>query len=476
MFFPKDRIHEWRPGYPCHFDIKYTLGTDIYIEAVTYWKKEARVILKKDIEPVEVNNQLRRMIKLAFYKILLDVLEEIPKPWGILTGVRPSKIMHRLLDKGWDYGQIHSYLIDEFAVSRTKACLLEEIVQLQRPILNKAQGKKLGVSLYIGVPFCPSKCLYCSFPSYDMVKHAGKIQGFFEKLINELTQFRNLFDNNSFVIQAIYIGGGTPTILNYNQLEGLLKTLDYFVTPDLKEFTLEAGRPDTISDAKMNLAKKYNVTRISVNPQSMQQQTLDKIGRRHTTAQVIAAVDMVKNYNFKLNMDLILGLPGENLDMVEDTLSSILQLEPHNITAHTLAIKTASLLRRSEVIMPDNKSVIKMTELCSRMLKKQNYRPYYLYRQKRILADMENIGYSLKGEESWYNIVIMEEKQTIIGFGCGAASKFINPKTYEIIAVSYNPKDPLIYMQRDTLVNDKINYLDKLLALKGDENHVNKKA
>lgn len=458
MFFPYQQVRTWQPGETCHFEINYYLNKEISVEVISHFKKSITIKEVRDTIENESESQLRRLVRLAFYKTLLQIFDESPKPWGILTGVRPTKVIHRMLDQNWTFPELYDYLHREYYITYEKAQLLKEVTSYQRKLFD-ASKNKAGISIYISIPFCPTKCMYCSFPAYEASKFKSRISKYLEDLKRELVGFYDRIKGYDFEIDAIYIGGGTPTVLTSQQLEELFKSIEVFKTANIKEYTLEAGRPDTIDEDKLKLAKQYGVTRFSVNPQSMHQQTLDAIGRCHTVQEVIQSANMVHKFNFKLNMDLIFGLPGENVKMFEDTLDKILELEPHNITTHTLAIKSASKLRRSEITLPHKEEVAAMHHCATQKLKNNGYVPYYLYRQKRILADLENTGFTKPGDESWYNIMMMEERQTIIGFGVGAASKFIDPETFKVLGLYYNPKDPLIYGQRENLINDKVKLL-----------------
>ena len=465
LFFPNDQIKAWALGNQCHFEINYVVSDQgIFVEAMSYWQKEIKIIeAREDLED-ELRSQLRRLVRLTFYKLMLKVFNENPKPWGILTGVRPIKVIHRILDNNTTGKDFDGYLKKEFYVNKDKIDLVKEIVQVQRKLFEQIDKDKTSINIYIGIPFCPSRCLYCSFPGYEIKKFKKRITNYLEALKKEIEEFYLATEYLGINVDSLYIGGGTPTVLNASQLKELLSAIEPYVhRHSIREYTLEAGRADTINEEKLQLAKNYGVTRVSVNPQTMQEKTLSLVGRHHDIFQIHEAVALVHKFALKLNMDLILGLPGEDIQLVADTVEKVSELKPHNITAHTLAIKTASKLKKLEIRLPGTLEVSKMHIVADKIFRDKGYNPYYLYRQKRILGDMENIGYSWIGEESWYNIMMMEERQTIIGLGAGAASKFINKDTYEIHGTYYNPKDPIIYGQREKLVEDKINLLCSLL-------------
>ncbi|KUO50626.1 MAG: hypothetical protein APF76_08240 [Desulfitibacter sp. BRH_c19] len=472
IYFPFQKISEWTPGNQCHFEIKYQVNdTKIIVKATSHWQKEITITEVREEMEEHLRSQLRRLVRLAFYKLLLELFKQDEKPWGILTGVRPTKVVHRLLDQGLGKAELDQYLRKEFCLSDKKIQVVKEVVQGQKKLFKQISKKQIGINLYIGIPFCPSRCLYCSFPAYEVKKFSNRINGYLEALKKEIKEFLAAIEDFDINVESIYIGGGTPTVLNSLQLEGLLKTLAPLVSGyNLKEYTLEAGRPDTIEYDKLKIAKEYGVTRVSVNPQTMKQETLDLIGRLHAISQIYEAVSLVHKLQLKLNMDLILGLPGESSGVVKNSTEKLIELKPHNITAHILAIKTASKLRRIQVHLPEPSEVSDMYYKANQILRENGFDPYYLYRQKRSLGDLENTGYSLKGEESWYNVMMMEERQTIIGFGAGAASKFIHQDAFNIHGVYYNPKDSIIYGQRENLVRDKVKLLLEVLTNKSTIN------
>ncbi len=465
LFFPNEQIRAWKPGNQCHFEVNYKVNDqEIAVEAISHWQREIRITETREEKEYEARSQFRRLVRLTFYKLMLKLFNEEPKPWGILTGVRPTKVIHRLLDNNLMGKELDNYLNKEFYINKDKIDLVKEVALAQRKLFKQISKDQAGINIYISIPFCPSRCLYCSFPGYEIKKFKKRIASYLEALKREIKEFYQAAECVDINVDSLYIGGGTPTVLSASQLEELLYIVEPYVSRyNVREYTLEAGRPDTIDKEKLYLAKSYGITRVSVNPQTMQQKTLGLIGRCHDISQIHEAVALVQKLNLKLNMDLILGLPGEDAQSVIDTVEKVINLKPQNITAHTLAIKTASKLRKLEVHLPTAIEVSEMHIAVNKALRDQGYKPYYLYRQKRILGDMENTGYALEGEESWYNIMIMEERQTIIGFGAGSASKFINKANHEIHGVYYNPRDSIIYGQRENLTKDKINLLCSLL-------------
>jgi oxygen-independent coproporphyrinogen-3 oxidase len=414
----------------------------------------------KDADTSEdVVNLRRRIIR----RITLQVLEEATGnsagPWGILTGIRPTKVVHRRFDQGWSPEQIKEELVQEYALDQTKAQLLVEVAQRQRSFLRIGSDSRRWVSVYVGIPFCPSRCLYCSFPSYTLPRKGNLVESFLKALLQEIQRVGAELKRRDFRVQSIYVGGGTPTSLCPEQLRTLLSALKYNLPgyssdqwPQLGfgEFTVEAGRPDTMDMERLQVMKDSGVNRLSINPQTMQDRTLTMIGRRHTAQEIIEVYKMARAMGFScINMDIILGLPGETSKDVLRTLEVLAQLQPENISVHTLAVKRASRLNeeREKWQLPEDQEAEEMLRISQEVTASLGMHPYYLYRQKNILGNLENVGYSLPGWESTYNIQVMEERQTIIGLGAGAGSKWCNPQDWTL-RNTYNPKDPQNYFER----------------------------
>ncbi len=417
-------------------------------------------------ETGDEHNQLKRLVRLALFRVLCRYTGVSPGPWGILTGIRPTKIVHRLLDISWERPAIIDYLVKNYDMAVDKAGLLTEIAGRQRPfLLTEEQAAKL-VSIYVGIPFCPTRCAYCSFPAYS-VERAGKlVEPFLAALRREIAAIGAVLGELGKKVQTIYIGGGTPTVLDSSRLSSLLKCVDSsLVSAETVEITLEAGRPDTLSEDKLGTALDYGVTRLSINPQTMKPHTLDLIGRRHKPEETVRAVELARRMGYgNINMDIIIGLPGEGLEDVDHTFREISKIRPENLTVHTLAVKRASLLResRENFHLPPRQEVEKMLEFTAETARDMGMQPYYLYRQKRMVGPLENIGYAREGFECIYNIQIIEERQTVIGLGGSAGSKFIEPGTWFLTSL-YNPKDPETYIRRiDELIERKIKALEKL--------------
>jgi coproporphyrinogen dehydrogenase HemZ len=408
--------------------------------------------------------QYKRMVKHNLL-MALEKFFERGLPWGILTGIRPVKVVHKLLDRGMDVPAIKQLLTDFYRVSDQKADLSLDIALREREFILPYDRRK--VSIYIGIPFCPTRCSYCSFTSYELGKWGGLIAPYIERLTSEIEQVSTLLQNAGYSCDTVYVGGGTPTSLVIEQLKHVLDSaVRHFVTGSTREFTVEAGRPDTLDAGKLRAIKEAGVTRIAINPQSMNSETLCRIGRRHTPEDIEQAFELARHTGHRnINMDLIMGLPGEDLAMVKNTLDRISRLKPEGLTVHTLAIKRASRLNEqiSEVDWVDGNEVERMLKAASDTARSMGMNPYYLYKQRYMVGNYENVGYSLPGFEGIYNMQIMEEKQTIIGLGAGAASKlvFLDEDRIERVA---NLKNVEYYISRfEDMMNNKIQQILKLI-------------
>ena len=383
-------------------------------------------------------------------------------PWGYLTGVRPSKIAYTLLEKGADREQILKEFTKKHLVSEKKAQLALQVAQTEKSILEKMDYKN-GYSLYIGIPFCPTTCLYCSFTSYSLAAYQSKVQPYLEALLKEMKYVSEAMRGRR--LDTVYFGGGTPTTLSAGQLDMLLTELErQFDLSACRELTVEVGRPDSITYEKLCVLKAHHVDRISINPQTMNQQTLDLIGRRHTVEQIEEAFALAGKAGLdNINMDMILGLPGENKEMVQHTLEKIKALAPESLTVHSLAIKRAAALniwreKYLDLQMDNSDEIVSMAADYAHQM---GHQPYYMYRQKNMAGNFENVGYSKPGLECIYNILIMEEKQTIIAMGAGASTKIVFQNETEggqagRIERIENVKDVTNYIQRiDEMIERK---------------------
>lgn len=420
-----------------------------------------RVIDQKDTD-----KELRKKAKQAISYVWLKLLEEITgvkQGWGILTGIRPTKLYHMLL-KSLPHEQVMETLQNDYLLNPEKISLLRRIVEKQLSVLPDLYRLDEEVSLYIGIPFCPTKCAYCTFPAYALNYKGGIVEPFLKELHWEIEQIGSWLKQSGRKVTTVYFGGGTPTSIHAYQLDGLLEQLNRWIDlKSVREITVEAGRPDTITAEKLEVLKKWGIERISINPQTFIPETLQTIGRHHTVEETVEKFLLAKRMNFtNINMDLIIGLPGEGLKELAYSLKQIEKLNPESLTIHTMAFKRASYLTKNKEYyeISAKSEIFKIMEYAKKWTEDHEYFPYYLYRQKNILGNQENIGYSLKNKESLYNILIMEERQTIIGLGSGAVSKLISPHTEEIIRFP-NPKEPISYIETiESLVAKKIEKLN----------------
>ena len=412
-----------------------------------------------------------KQIKHSYSYVFLKALEQytgIVQKWGLLTGVRPTKLWHQYMRNNMDASVAKRELHDTYSISIEKLNLLEDIVARQLEVIPDLYNLKREVSIYIGIPFCPTKCAYCTFPAYAINGRQGNVTSFLGGLHYEMREIGKWLKDNDIKVTTIYFGGGTPTSISAEEMDMLYEEL-YESFPDVakvREITVEAGRPDTITPEKLQVLKKWNIDRISINPQSYTQETLKAIGRHHTVEETIEKYKMAKEAGMKnINMDLIIGLPGEGVPELQNSLRETEKLMPESLTVHTLSFKRASEMTKNKMRykVADRSEVEQMMHEAEKWTAAHGYHPYYLYRQKNILGNLENVGYSLPGMESLYNILIMEEQQTILGLGCGAASKFIDPDTGKITHFA-NPKDPKSYNDGyEHYTNKKIEYLKSLL-------------
>ena len=405
---------------------------------------------------------IKETIKRSMFKILEQKFES-NVPWGILTGIRPVKIVHALLDEGKDEEYIKIKLAEDYYIKDDKIELALNIAKRERQFIYPIDENK--VSLYVGIPFCPTRCYYCSFPANPVDKFGGKKPLYVEKLLQEAKGVAELLRDNNKEIETLYIGGGTPTTLSPEEMETLIKGLfKEFDLSNIKEFTVEAGRPDTINREILEVLKKHGVSRISINPQTMNDETLQKVGRKHSVNDIIECFQLARELGFdNINMDIILGLVDENLAMVENTLKEIEKLSPESLTVHTLAVKRTSKLKENidnyELTQFDE--MTKMIDLSMKYAKKMGLNPYYMYRQKHMLGNLENIGYAKEGYECIYNIQIMEERQSNIALGAGSITKFVYADENRIERVE-NVKNLEQYIDRvDEMINRKYKEVQK---------------
>lgn len=472
---------------------------------ISFFQNGIPILEKTGFVREETKRGYKNVLKRYLYEVLKQV-SNLTLPWGTLTGVRPTKLAMELLEEGYQREDAKAYMIKQYYCTEEKAELGLDIASKELSLLEEIDYKN-GYSLYIGIPFCPTTCAYCSFTSYSLKQWGSYVESYLEALFQEIEYAKTAMPNKK--LNTIYIGGGTPTTLEAKQLKRLIdKIKENFSMEYVKEFTVEAGRPDSITKEKLKVLKENGVTRISINPQTMNQKTLDEIGRKHTVAQVEEAFRMARELEHNnINMDLIVGLSEETCEDVKYTLECIRKLNPDSITIHSLVLKRAANLntqkekyqkremyqKLEQVILKESvkkenalediqieenanlehisngyneeRNVDKMLHIGEIFAKEEGYIPYYLYRQKNATGSgnmsRENVGYARKGKEGIYNILIMEEKQSILALGAGAASKFVFEKGGRIERIE-NVKSVKDYVERiDEMIQRKRAFLER---------------
>lgn len=383
--------------------------------------------------------------KQTMVKILLLKVYEKQYSWGGLMGVRPTKVLRRLLSLGYSYEQAEDMLRDFYIVSDEKIELLINTVKKELEFLNREY-----INLYIGVPFCPTKCKYCSFASYEINGGVGRYyKGFVETLLEEIEMTGKFLKDEGYKIESIYIGGGTPSTLTEEDLEQVLRKVNENIDMTyLKEFTFEAGREDSLTEKKLELIKQYGADRISLNPQTFNEETLRKVNRNFNRENFDKYFKIAKDMDFIINMDLIIGLPDETTEDVLHTLNEVEKYDIENLTIHSLAFKRASKLFKEDKSRKElDREIIE--KRIKELTEKKQMKPYYMYRQKNIMEWGENVGYAKEGKESVFNIEMIEENQSTMGLGGGAITKIVIEETEfrDYIERIINPKDPALYIK-----------------------------
>ena len=391
--------------------------------------------------------------------------------WGMLTGVRPTKLAMHQMETGMNEAQAKAFLQEVYCVSEKKAELAVDIACREKALLSKLDYLN-GFSLYVGIPFCPSICSYCSFSSSPIDVWGPRMDDYLNALCIELHHIAK--ETEGKTLNTIYIGGGTPTTLTAKQLEKLLNVVDELFLneergAELLEYTVEAGRPDSITKEKLEVIRRHPVTRISVNPQTMQQKTLDIVGRKHTVQAVKDIFHLARELGFdNINMDLIAGLPGENAEDMRDTLRQIEELSPDSLTVHSLAIKRAARMAQEQPVRDLHTEITEMVEDAAKTAEKLGLVPYYLYRQKNIAGNFENVGYAKVDKAGIYNILIMEEKQSIIAAGAGASTKIVLPVPVPVPGSRNGKTTTLIRVENVKSIRDYIARIDEMIERKGE--------
>ena len=411
------------------------------------WIAAARApVPAPDAGRVERDRVLQRVVKNAFYRAGVQALGQEP-PWGGLTGVRPVKLPTRALEQGATRRQADRLLRDLYRVSAPRRALALDCAQAT--LAAKRTLAPEDVSLYVGVPFCPTRCAYCSFVSADVGRTFSLMEPYVDALCREIAAAGAAVRRGGRRIKSVYIGGGTPTTLSPALLDRLMGALEgAFDLSACAEYTVEAGRPDTITAEKLSVLRERGCTRVSVNPQSMDERVLAAIGRAHSAADILQAWDLVRRAGFPYaNMDLIAGLPADTPEGFRASLDQVLSLGPENVTVHTLALKKGSRLTlEKNGALPAPEQVSAMLDYAWGALRAAGYAPYYLYRQKYMSGGFENVGWCRPGAESLYNICMMEELHTILSLGSGGVTKVIDPRAGSLVRQA-NPKYPKEYIE-----------------------------
>lgn len=414
------------------------------------WQSGEREFTVDFADRAETKNRLKQNL----YEMLTEATGR-KLPWGTLTGIRPTKIPMKFLEEGKSRDEIRSYMQDTYFTSDEKIELATDIAERELALLSGIDYEN-GYSLYIGIPFCPTTCLYCSFTSYPLASWAKRVDSYLDALEKEIDFAAVKFAGKH--LNSIYIGGGTPTTLEPYQLDRLVRKIKCsFDLSDCLEFTVEAGRPDSITEEKLKVLRENGISRISINPQTMKDETLKIIGRHHTVEQTVESFYMARELGFdNINMDLIMGLPEETLDDVHRTMEQIAKLAPDNLTVHSLALKRAARLNMFKEDYKDYKMVNTQEhmDLVAGYAKEMGLAPYYLYRQKGMAGNLENVGYAAPGKAGVYNVLIMEEKQTIVACGAGSITKRVFPDGR--LERCENVKDVASYIERiDEMIERK---------------------
>lgn len=464
-FYPEERFTVYSPEEAAAFSGQETPSDEV-----------PRFTLRVDGSALALSGNRKtdkNQIKVALYRMFSDLCDR-ELPWGSLTGIRPVNLATPLLET-YDRDVAAIILKRDYMISDEKLALMLEIAEEEKKLLDDI-GRKTGVSyrdgwsLYLGIPFCPTRCLYCSFTSNPIDQWQEELTHYLTCMEEELSDAVKLMQGKK--LQTVYIGGGTPTALPAPWLRQLMELVHrHCEVSSLAEFTVEAGRPDSITEEKLEILKSYGVTRISINPQSFQQKTLDLIGRKHTVEAVLETYAMARRCGFdNINMDIILGLPGEHLEEVEHTLAEIRKLRPESLTVHSLAVKRAARLTLEKDVWADvyragndMETMQQMMQCAENTARDLGLAPYYLYRQKNMAGNLENVGYAAPGKACLYNILMMEEKHTVIGCGAGCSSKFIFPEQTRVERYE-NVKSIRDYLLRfEELRQKKKNFTEKLI-------------
>lgn len=401
----------------------------------------------------EYEDECELVLSRLLFAVMSDLTGKQAK-WGIITGIRPVKRVNKMFSLGMTKDKIYDIMRNKYLCDDEKIDIAYKTAKTQSAILSDLDSKSF--SLYVSIPFCPTRCSYCSFVSQSIESCLNLIPEYVDKLCKEIEYTADIVKRLGLILETIYFGGGTPTTLEADMIEKIMKTIsDSFDLSNLKEYTVEAGRADTITREKLEVLKKNGCNRISINPQTLNDSVLEQIGRRHTSEQFFNSYKLAESFEFEsINTDIIAGLPTDTFDSFKDTIDKLIDLEPENITVHTLSIKRAARLNQEENDSVFNNPASQMVEYATKRLLENGYMPYYLYRQKNMLDNLENIGWCKPNKESLYNIYIMEEVQTIIAVGAGGSTKLVDLKKDRLERV-FNYKFPLEYNKHFDLMLKK---------------------
>ena len=409
-------------------------------------EKSYEYIIDMTLNVLRNKSYRKRMVKNHLYLILTSVTNKT-LVWGSLTGVRPTKFARDLIMNN----EVREHLIEEclereYYVQKSRAKLVNMILKNQKCIIRNDNL----IDLYVNIPICPTRCLYCSFISSEESRVKDQIESYVDNLLKEIDAVKDIIKNKAYIVRTIYIGGGTPSVLSASLLDKLLSALNFPVS----EFTVECGRADTITREKLSVLKKHRVTRISINPQTFCEATLKRIGRKQKNSEVLSAYSLALEFGFNVNMDIIAGLPGEKLGIFKRTVNTLLELYPDNITVHTLSVKNGALLK-NDVSSLSERDIVKMIDYAQSKLIENGYKPYYLYRQKNQLGGLENVGYFRDDKVCIFNIDSMEETNTVIGIGAGAISKRV-----------FNIENRIERLPNVKFIGDYISRIDEMIEKK----------
>ena len=451
-FFPEERpVYEGEDG-PRHAEVTLHQGA-VYatgVTALTYDGKtaraSARVPLAGAADEYERERLRQRALKLSFFRAARDITGATPS-WGALTGIRPAKLVRTMLEEGYTPARADRELRDVYCVSPARRRLALE--SAQAGLRAKRDLKPNDISLYIGIPFCPTRCAYCSFVSASVEKSFALIPPYLEALTAEVEAAGRMVRETGLRVKSFYMGGGTPTTLSAQQMDALLTAVNKaFDLSGCVEYCIEAGRPDTIDREKLQVLLDHGADRISVNPQSLEPQVLRAIGRQHSPEDIENAMTLATSMGFPhVNMDLIAGLPADTPEGFRRTLDKCLTFGADNITVHTLSLKKGSRILLEGLPIPTAEEVAEMLDYADPALRARGFAPYYLYRQKYMSGSFENVGWCISGAEGLYNIYIMEELHSILSLGAGGSTKMVDAQRNRIERV-FHPKFPLEYIQR----------------------------